>query len=197
MFYAISKGAAGCAIFGAENYIDSEGKVVEAALAVRDSHLAIREAMPLIIKHRNTGKMYPVIPHAGITDEGYEFEEYIGNVIFGSNRYLPGRPLYIDYINRRMNMNEDQQTPRGLIIEDEPKLFYLTGFFHLRLMPKKSPAISRINDYLPVADFLSVEEGHFNEQGEFTVSRTRNGDQVMFGGFWVTPSCGLVRVKLL
>ena len=197
LFYAIAKGAVGYAIFGAESYVDAEGKVNDTALALRDSFYAIQKAMPLILKHKNTGKMYPVVPHAGLQDEGFEFKEFLGNVMYSSNRYMPGRPLYTDYSNRRLNLNEDQMTPRGLIIEDEDKLFYLTGYFHLRLMPKKSPEISRINDYLPVADFISVEEGHFDEKGEFVVDRTRNGDQVMFGGFWVTPACGVVRLRLL
>jgi len=197
MFYAIAKGAVGCAVFGAEGYLDNDGNVIEPALAAKESHIAIRNAIPLILKHRNTGKIYPVISHDGQQDEGYEFEEFLGNVIFGTNRYLPDRPLYTDYSNRRLQINEDRQTPRGIIIEDEPRLFYLAGYFHLRLMPKKSPEISRICDYLPVADFISVEEGYFNEQGDFVAQRTRNGDQVMFGGFWVTPTCGIVRVRLL
>ena len=197
MFYAIARRAVGYAVFGVESCLDKDGNVVEASLPLRDSFYAVQKAMPLILKHKDTGKMYPVIKHTAQTDEGYEFEEFLGNVNMGGSRIYPGHPNYVDYSTRRLNLNEEQLTPRGLIFEDQPRLFYLTGFFHLRLIPKKSPTITKISDSLLVADFLSVEEGHFDDKGDFVVDRIRNGDEVMFGGFWVAPSCGVVRVRLL
>jgi hypothetical protein len=190
MFYAIAHGAVGYAVFGSESCLDDQGNLVEEALPVRDSNLAVQKAMPLILKHKNTGKMYPVITHTGQTDEGYEFEEFIGTVNFTThNRF--------DYHSRRLKFSEQQLTPRGLIIEDEPYLFYFTGFFNLRLIPKKSPEISKIDNYFPMPDFLSIEEGHFDENGLFITDRIRNGDEAFFGGFWVTPACGVVRARLV
>ena len=190
LFYAIARGAVGYACFGSESCIDKDGNLIEDALAFRDSFYAVQKALPLIFKHKNTGKMYPVIAHTGQTDEGYEFEEFIGNV------HLAG-PSRFDYRIRRLKPTEHQQTPRGLIFEDEKKVFYLVGLFNLRLMPKKSPDVSRIDNYLPTNDFLSVEEGHFDDNGQFVADRIRNGDEVMFGGFWVAPACGVVRVRLV
>jgi hypothetical protein len=40
-------------------------------------------------------------------------------------------------------------------------------------------------------------EGHFDDKGDFITDRIRNGDEAFFGGFWTTPACGVVRVKLL
>ena len=189
MFYAIGRGAIGYASFGIESCLDVEGNVRPQALPARDSNLAAKNAIPLIIKHRFTGKMYPVLPHTGKGDEGYEFENYIGTVNFSAVHSY-------DFHTRRMNLNEEQLTPRGLIFEDEPDLFYLAGLFNLRLFPKKSPGLSKIVYSLPVPDFLNIEEGIFDENGQFRVTRTRNGDEAMFGGFWVTPFCGLVRIRL-
>jgi hypothetical protein len=190
MFYAIARGAVGYATFGSESCLDIQGNLKEDALPVRDSNSAVLNIMPLILKHKNTGKMYPVIAHTGQADEGYEFEEFLGNVhLSGSGRF--------DYHTRRLQMNEQQLTPRGLIIEDEPRLFYLAGLFNLRLVPKKSPNVSLVDNYLPMPDFLSIDEGHFDDKGEFVSDRKRNGDEAFFGGFWVTPACGVVRVKLL
>jgi hypothetical protein len=190
MFYAIAHGAVGYATFGSEDCIDDKGIVTESSLVVRDSNYVVQKAIPLILKHRNSGKMYSVIAHTGQTDEGYEFEEFIGNVHFaGLHRF--------DYNTRRLNLTEEQYTPRGIIFEDEPKLFYLAGLFNLRLVPKKSPDVSKIDNYLPMPDFISIEEGHFDDKGKFVADRIRNGDEAMFGGFWVTPACGLVRVKLV
>jgi hypothetical protein len=191
MFYAIGRGAVGYASFGSESCLDDQGNVVEGALAVRDSNLAVKNAMPLVLKHRNTGKMYPVIAHQGQSDEGYEFEEYLGSVNFSKSGH------FHDYSTQRLKMSAEQTATRGLIFEDEKRLFYLTGLFSLRLAPKKSPEISMVNNYLPMPDFISIHEGHFDDKGEFVVDRIRNGDEAFFSGFWVTPVCGVVRVRLV
>ncbi|MCL2881200.1 MAG: DUF5597 domain-containing protein, partial [Treponema sp.] len=188
--YAIAHGAVGYATFGSESGLDESGNLTEAALPVRDSNLVVQNAMPLILKHRKTGKMKAVVPHTEQTDEGYEFEEFIGNVNFS-------KPHRFDYSSRRLKLTGEQLISRGLIFEDESRLFYLAGNFCLKLAPKKSPEVSTIANNLPVPDFISVEEGHFDEDGRFVSDRTRNGDEVFAGGFWVTPECGIVRIRLV
>jgi hypothetical protein len=192
MFCAIARGAVAYATFGSESCFDKDGNLTEAALAVRDSNLAVRKALPLILKHRNTGKMYPVISHNEESDAGYEFEEFLGRIHFGSPAHGGG-----DYHSRREKPTELQGRSRGLIFEDEPRLFYLAGRFQLRLIPKKSPEVSKVDNYLPMPDFLAIEEGHFDDDDNFIVDRTRNGDEAFFGGFWVTPQAGVVRIRLL
>jgi hypothetical protein len=191
MFYAIAHKAIGYAVFGSESSFDKDGNLTEAASVIRDSNLAVLNAMPLILKHKNSGKMHAVALHNDETDVGYEFEEFLGNVHF-DNAMREG-----DYHNRREKPTADQAKSRGLIFEDEPKLFYLAGRFRLRLIPKKSPDVSKLDNYLPMPDWISIEEGHFDKGGAFIVDRTRNGDEAFFGGFWVSPQVGVLRVKLL
>lgn len=207
IFNAIARGTAGYAFFGSESCFAASDKstdnrdLTENALPVRDSNLAVKNAMSLILKHgkdcrlnlpepNQKGKIFPVVPHTGQNDQGYEFEKFLGRVNFNN----AGRH---DYSSRRMKMTEGQLMPRGLIFEDEPYLFYLAGMFNLQLVPKKSPNVSMIANAPFIADFLSVEEGLFDENGNFVASRKRNGDEVFFGGFWVTPDCGIVRVRLV
>ena len=190
MFYAIAKGAVGYAVFGCESGLDAEGNITDAAVPVRDSNTAVRNIMPLILKHRNTGKIYPVTPHTDQIDEGFEFEEFLGNVQFKETRFF-------DYSTGREKTTAENKIYRGLIIEDENRTFYLAGRFSLRLAPKKSPDVTFIANQLVAPDFISVEEGHFDGSGAFVCDRTRNGDEAFFGGFWVTPDCGVVRVRLL
>jgi hypothetical protein len=192
MFYAIARGAVGYASFGSESCLDNEGALRESAVPVRDSNASVMSVMPLILKHRNTGKMYPVVQHSGQEDEGYEFEEFLGNVHFGGGKYR-----FYDYSTGREKTTEENLRPRGIIIEDEPRCFYLAGRFSLRLAVKGSPEITKIANDLPAPDFISIEEGHFDEGGRFVTDRIRNGDEAFFGGFWVTPACGAVRVLLL
>jgi hypothetical protein len=42
---------------------------------------------------------------------------------------------------------------------------------------------------------ISVDEGHFDTNGEFIVDRQRSGDAIC-GGAWVAPDVGVVRVIL-
>lgn len=148
--------------------------------------------MPLVLKHRNMGKLYPVIRHPLQTDEGYEFEEFLGNVHFEGGKYQ-----FYDYSAGREKTTGENMIPRGIIVEDEARLFYLAGRFSLRLAVKRSPEISKIANELPVPDFVSIEEGHFDTGGNFVTDRVRNGDEAFFGGFWVTPNCGVLRIVLL
>jgi len=191
MFYAIARGAVGYATFGSESCIDDSGQIMESAIPVRDSNTVVRNIMPLILKHRNSGKIYPVVPHTDQNDEGFEFEEFLGNVYYGESRH------FYDYSTGREKTIPENKVSRGLIIEDDNRTFYLAGKFSLRLAPKKSPDITVITSQLPAPDFISIEEGNFDENGKFVCNRIRNGDEAFFGGFWVTPSCGVVRVKLL
>ena len=190
MFYAIASGAIGVATFGCESCIDDEGNITDAAIPLRDSNKAIRDIMPMILKHKNTGKIYSVVPHTDQGEQGYEFTEFLGSVQFKDGRFF-------DYCDRRDKTPAENRTARGLIIEDENKTFYLAGRFGLSLVPKKSPEITIIRNHFPSPDFVSVEEGHFDDNGNFVCDRIRNGDEAFFGGFWVTPNCGVVRVKLL
>ncbi|MCL2832971.1 MAG: DUF5597 domain-containing protein [Treponema sp.] len=190
MFYAIAAGAVGYATFGSESCIDNEGRVLDSAIPVRDSNAAVKNIMPLLLKHKTSGKIYPVVPHTDQNDEGFEFEEFIGKVGYRDTGFS-------DYSTRREITTAENMTARGLIIEDGPRCFYLAGRFNLRLAPKKSPDVTIIANNMPCPDFISIEEGTLDENGNFTCRRIRNGDEAFFGGFWVTPACGVVRVKLL
>jgi hypothetical protein len=46
---------------------------------------------------------------------------------------------------------------------------------------------------LPGWYIVSVDEGHFDEKGEFVIDRWRNGDEID-PAVWVEPDCGVVRV---
>jgi len=41
--------------------------------------------------------------------------------------------------------------------------------------------------------FVSVDEGHFGNNGEFVADRRRNGDSVR-GGIWVSVNDGVIRI---
>ena len=81
-------------------------------------------------------------------------------------------------------------------------MFYLAGEgFKLVLFPKKSAtqlsSVLRGTKGLNAnnAPYLSVEEGHFDESGDFVPERERTGDESDMG-LWVSSDIGVVRVVL-
>jgi hypothetical protein len=53
----------------------------------------------------------------------------------------------------------------------------------------------QVADWIPKHPgyFVSVDEGHFDQNGEFVADRRRNGDEIK-RGVWVYPDVGVVRV---
>jgi len=201
MFYAIGRGAIGYATFGAESALDAAGNVIAAACA--ESNLAVKNAIPLILKHRNTGKIHAVVQRIHAAEEmarrhyptrqSFEFEQYLGMVNLAESSAFG-----FDYASRRERYDGPRAVSRGLIIEDDPKTFYLTGYFNLKLLAKKCPDVTQVNERQDLPLFAAIEEGHFDgdDAESFVVDRTRNGDEA-FRGFWTTPACGVVRIRLV
>ena len=80
--------------------------------------------------------------------------------------------------------------------------FYLFGGgYRLFPCPKTSPEraldASLARDHLRtrLANYVLVDEGHFDENGEFVVDRRRNGDETDHG-VWVETDIGVVHVVL-
>jgi len=104
---------------------------------------------------------------------------------------------------RRLTLQDgDPQRGRGLIFEVSEHEFYVVGgHFRLVLRPKADPE-SSVDPSLAVpflrtrlANYVTVEEGHFDDAGKFIRRRYRNGDETD-GGIWVEPDTGVVRVVL-
>ena len=80
------------------------------------------------------------------------------------------------------------------------RTFYLVGAgYTLYLRPKRSEeaAFSKAHENFdgPLTQYLRVEEGHYNEFGDFVPDRVRNGDEIT-GGLWVSPDVGVIRAIL-
>ena len=80
--------------------------------------------------------------------------------------------------------------------------FYLIGGgYRLVLRPKTSPEraldASLARDHLRtrLANYVLVDEGHFDANGELVVDRRRNGDETDHG-VWVETDIGVVHVVL-
>jgi hypothetical protein len=195
MFYAVgAKDAIGYATFGVESSFEADGVIKPQSVAMRENNKFLLDAHDLLCKYRGTGRIYPVVQETDLQKINFEFERYYGCVKFEFNGY---HGQGTGYKGRNARAAEAPLPIRGLIFEAGPTEFYLAGNFHLKLMFKASPARNLSSQPNTVIDFASVQEGYFDESGEFIVTGERNGDEVMFGDFWCAPHCGVTRVRMI
>jgi hypothetical protein len=196
MLEAIAEhGAVGFACFAVDSVVDLDGNLRDGARLFAASFAAVKSMLPLILSCRGTGRLHAVGQRPGLGWKPYEFERYIGMVPFMELGFLKHIK---DQRHARMPFPADHPV-YGLILEASPTEFYLAGHFHLHLVEAASPAWLQALKFPTVAtpaDFLSVEEGTLDDAGRFTPHRKRNGDEVVFGGFWCSPHSGVVRVRL-
>ena len=202
MFRAIADyNAIGYHFFGIEHIVAEDGSVRPEFQMIVDSVRCVAAAVPLLLKYQGTGKIHAVIQEEGMELQHLDLDGYLGLVQFGEGplprfrkdwRHSSGLPWPCT--------PTDSNRGRGLVIQASRNEFYLVGAnYRLLLRPKLSPdkmrASSLVSDRIlnMLAHQLSVDEGHFDQNGEFVVDRRRNGDEVS-RGVWVEADTGVVRV---
>ena len=158
----------------------------------------VAAAIPLLLKYQGTGKIHAVLQSAPAEQE---------SALYGR---VPAQQLDLDGYMGLIQFGEDwmpvpqtEQPQRGacLVIQASRKEFYLVGL-NSRLLLRPKPSLSNKATRLLSSDMshpsfcnyvISVEEGHFDENGEFVTDCRRNGDQLR-GGIWVGPHDSVVRV---
>ena len=114
--------------------------------------------------------------------------------------------LRMDYRHKEACQAETAGTAnepsRGLLIQTDENTFYIAGQgFRVFLLPElaadgsldaldASPALYPTN-----AEYASVREGHFSEDGTFLVSRCRTGDESRHGVFALWDS-GAIEIRM-
>ena len=187
--------AVGFFCFAVDSVLDLDGRLRPGAELFAASFAGVRAALPLVRKYRGSGRIRAVCHEEGLVFLPFAFERFRGMVPCSDLGFLGH---VTDHRHARMTERRDPP-PFGFIIEAGPYEFYLVGNFHLHLAPNEPPgwlAALRFPTLATPPDFLSVEEGSLADDGSFTATRKRNGDEVVFGSFWVAPDVGVVRVRL-
>jgi hypothetical protein len=176
MYYAIGRyGAIGYAVFGIEGSMAKDGNPDPRCRELLESFASVSAALPLLVKHRGTGKIQAVVQEE--FDEGYHYrtEKYMVKVDFTPNRMT-------NYIHRALE--QEPSRARGLIIQEGPDEFYMLGTgFTVFFAPRDDTFYSedRISNHMP---YLLVEEGRFDSAGQWIRNRIRTGDECDHG-IWV------------
>ncbi len=169
--------------------LGKDGGVDPDSQTQKDINRCLAAMIPLLLKYQGTGKIYSVIEEEGLTRQIFDFDGYMGLVLYG--------PL----LRFRYDEKREPHSSRGwgLIIQTGRHEFYLMGDnYQLYLRPKPSgdkieaPLLSGDWRNISVGNFISVEEGHFDKNDKFVVECRRNGDQVTWPCLWVEPSSGVV-----
>jgi beta-galactosidase GanA len=188
--------ALGYFIFGVDSILDLEGNVRESAGLFVESFHCVMSLLPLLRKFHASGRIHSVVEEDYQVNQCVELERFIGAIPF-INMGLSSEAK--DHRHGRSPQLTEGRPKYGLIIEASPDEFYLTGNFHLFLVAKESPLWNdaiKMPLMMTPPDFLSVDEGALTSDGEFIPLRSRNGDEAVFGGFWASPYCGVVRVRM-
>ena len=169
--------------------VAEDGSVDPQAQLTSDIIRSVSAAIPLLLKYQGTGKIKAIIEEESKEKQLFDFDGYLGQIRFGP---LP------HFFKRKTRVGSTRGW--GLVIQASRNEFYLIGDnYQLFLRPK--PSVDKMQAPLLVADwtptllghFISVDEGHFDQNGEFVVDCRRNGDQISFG-LWLEPHVGVVRI---
>ena len=201
MFRAIADyNSLGDFFFGVERILAQDGSVRPENQIVVDSVRCTAAVIPLLLKYQGTRKIHAVVQEDLSMSVLMDFEGYSGVVEFGDRR---GGYNGKDW---KHPSNDVPKAPsynrgRGLIIQTGKNEFYLVGAnYRLFLRPKS--AVENLHPRLAIADFapkmpgwnmISIDEGHFDRNGEFVIDQSRNGDEADPAA-WVEPDCGVIRV---
>ena len=202
MFRAIADyNSIGYFFFGNDKIVAEDGGVRPESQVMVDSVRCIAAVIPLLLKYQGTGKVHAVDQEENMAQQGLEFEGYLGRVQFGAGHGpMPSKDWHHSSGMFTREQPVDNNRSRGLIIQASKYEFYLVGAnYSLFLRPKYSPGkIRPVQLHNDTADShqITVDEGHFSQNGEFVVDRARNGDELSSPGVWVEPDCGVVRVVM-
>jgi hypothetical protein len=185
-----------------ESIVAEDGTVRPGSKVGTDTIRIVASAIPLLLKYQGTGKVHAVVQEDDIDAQLLDLDGYLGSAVFAGGQHAPHNPK-----DWRHDLPEEMKQPvpdpnkgRGLVFQAGKNEFYLVGAgYRLYMRPKLSPEkmldASFVNDLWlgKLAHQLKVDEGHFDEQGQFIVDRRRNGDAIN-GGIWIEADNGVIRL---
>ena len=195
-------GAIGICGFGAERTLGPDGELTGEAGKVAVTMRILETMSSLLLQYGGTDKIFGVSQEEFQRSVHVERTQYHITCEFG-NYSSKGSPLWTSLRTDallREYPHVFEERGRGLICETAPDEFYLAGAgFSVHFLLKAAPDDTypkRIYSSRAATELtaLTVEEGHFDEAGNWNCDFIRRGDENDYGVF-VYPGT-VVRVKL-
>ena len=187
---------------GFENIVAPDGSVRPEMKILVDSVRCLSSAIPLLLKYQGTDKIHAVVQEENMHQQWLDLDGYLGRVQFGAGFSLRGSkdPKHTSGELMPREIAEtmpERNRSRGLVFQTGKHEFYLVGIgWRLFLIPKLPPDRTRpllTHGVVWPGGQISVEEGHFDENGKFIVERQRNKEP-MTQGAWVEGDIGVLRI---
>jgi hypothetical protein len=181
---------------GLESIVAEDGSVKPDSKVGVDTIRCIAAVTTLLLKYQGTGKIHAVIQEEYMSQQWLKLDGYLGRVQFGAGRAPSAGKDWRHMLGELMiNTQLDSNRGRGLVIQANKHEFYLVGVnYRLFLRPKLAKDKKQSTSFNEVQGRqLRVDEGHFDDNGEFIADRRRNGDNVS-NGLWVESDIGVLRV---
>ena len=165
--------AMGVCCFGAESALDSQGNLREDVVDTATSFKMVRGVAPLLIQYHGTGNIHAIVQ-----------EEFMDQQLI----LLPGFRIVAHFDIRRRIPDTRPTLPRGrgILVQTGEYEFFLTGDnVALDFVARPDPEEEMPRFWLACRqsnqlNFLTVEEGHFDENGQWVVDFRRNGDETNY-----------------
>jgi hypothetical protein len=189
---------------GFDNIMADDGTIRPSMKDVVDTVRCIVNAIPLILKYQGTDKLHAVVQEEYMPNQYFDMGDYVGRVQFGVGKLPFNRTDWRHVKEHGMpkeqadsDVKPEHLRGRGFLVQASKNEFYLVGIgWRLFLRPKLSPEenILRFHHHdLEAARQLSVDEGHFDQNGEFIIDRARNKTPLVSGA-WVESDIGVLRI---
>jgi len=200
MFLAIADyNLIGYFFYGVERITATDGSIRPESQMLVDRVRCTAAVVLLLLKFQGTGKIHAVIHQNQLMQDQLssrrlDLDGYVGLVEFGERKAPSLRKDWRHRVGVGPTEPTNINRGNGLIIQASRNEFYLVGAnYRLFLYPKSYLAQIQTSLLVTPGHFISVDEGYFDQNGEFVVDRRRNGDDISFG-LWVEPDIGVLRV---
>ncbi len=200
IFEAVEKHMlAGVHCFAIDSTIDNDGNLKPECEQFRHTVKILASMKPLLEKYQGTGKIYAVVQQEWMESMFFDFGDFWGHVYFLNS--ITDEP----YIHLDCSHDDEEHVKvrgKGLIVYTGNGEFFLAGDgFKLVLIRKDNmefiTSSLRGFKYLTARNhaYKVVEEGEFNQEGDFVPKKVRCGDESDMG-LWVYYDVGLVHAVL-
>ncbi len=179
-------GCIGICGFGAEWTLDGNGELLPDNRTMMYTMQTIRNLSPLLIKYRGTGKVHAILQDEFASQDYLKLEKFhvLTHFFRGSFKRFHGATRF----NPRLPENQHHMEERGraLLIEVGEYEYYLAGVgvgidFIRRPDPEDTDPWALLSSRQSTQlNHLSIEEGHFDENGNWVIDFLRNGDQTNY-----------------
>lgn len=196
--YALS----GIHIFSVDDAVDNNGVLRESHREYQGLVKILTLMKPMIEKYQGTEHFFVVTQYEGSASQYLDFGDFSGRAVHympnGDPRWEPHRGT--DAYHREQECFD--KMAKGIIVYVGNGEFYMAGEgFSLNLLRKKSikemsgGVIASLFQNGRHQRYLAIEEGHFDENGEYTVDKIRTGDECDTG-VWLDTDIGVVHIRL-